>query len=186
MVGNHYDSRIAFFFREIHRLFYRFVECKELIDHSSRVIGMRGPIYLAPLYHQEETIFVFREQLYGFFRHFCNRRHLVSVPIYIIRQGSITQQCPHFSILVITEHRFLIVLDQGGAIAREMFFYIVGENTGAPSKHHVQILIRDLWREYLVVSPVVVVRREIGRGRVWKLAGDNNSDRFLFLYFRGL
>ena len=149
-------------------------ELQKLGRHADRVIRVRGPIHLAALHHQEETVRIFRELLDRQASHLLQRRLRVRITIQVIIHLPVAIQGPHL-IRLVGSHAFQIVAINIIAIGFQIGLLVSSQQRYAATDHDRQVVVRHLRSDPLILAAVITVRRAVGRCSVRKLASENQS-----------
>ena len=171
MVGQYHHSRLSILASELQSGTTRTVEGQEIGSHTYGIIAVSGPIHLATLYHQEETIRIFGEFLNGFAGHLLDRGLLRWVTINVIIHLSVAIECPHLIAFVGTHPVQVVAIDMV-AIRFQVGFVCLAQQACATTDHDIQIVVCHLRGDPLILATVVAVCGAVGRCGVWKLAGE--------------
>ena len=146
---------------------------------------MSGPIHLATLYHQKETIRIFGEFLDGFAGHLLDRGLLCWVTIEVVSHFFVSIEGPHLVAFVCAHPVEVIAIDIV-AIGFQVGFVCLAQQAYTATNHDIKVVVGHLWSDPFIFATVIAVCGAIRRRCVRELAGEYQSGSFTFQLLAGL
>ena len=178
MIRNHNYSCVAILFGEIYSCSHSLVERLIFRNGTERIITMRSEIHLTALNHKEESVFVFRQQLYSLSRHLRQRRLRKRISVNVISHIAFRKHRPYRSRIqsAETRHIFLLIFD---AFIFQNGFHVIIHVFDSTAENDIHTIGSNLSHDIGILCTGNHMRSSTGRSRMADLHSNHETRRLV-------